>query len=181
MTAHGPHLIVLRGNSGSGKTTLAAALQREMGRGTANVGQDHLRRVLLREHDVPGGDNIGLIDAVARHCLAVGYHVIVEGILLAQHYGSMLTDLVDDHDGPHLVFYLDVTLEETLRRHADRPLSNEVTPAQLRDWYVHRDLLGLSGEMVLDGSREPAWVLARMTEQVGPITPRSSIAGGRFL
>lgn len=139
------HLIVLRGNSGAGKTALADRLQRAMGRGTANVGQDHLRRVVLREHDVPGGDNIGLINQVARHCLSLGYHVILEGILYSQHYGPMLAELVRDHAGASHVFYLDVALDETLRRHAARPLSKEVSDAQLRDWYVGRDTLGLPG------------------------------------
>src|SRR6476620_4897495 len=51
-----PHLIVLRGNAASGKCTLAAALQRGLGPGTANIEQDHFRRVILREHDVPDGE-----------------------------------------------------------------------------------------------------------------------------
>lgn len=54
------HLVVIRGNSGSGKTALARDLQLAMGRGTANIGQDYVRRVILREHDRPGGNNIGL-------------------------------------------------------------------------------------------------------------------------
>ncbi|GAA3118678.1 putative ATPase [Kribbella aluminosa] len=48
-------LVVLRGNSGSGKTTTARTLRERLGRGTAWVEQDHLRRILLREHDVPSG------------------------------------------------------------------------------------------------------------------------------
>ena len=55
-------LVVLRGNSGSGKSTTARTLRERLGRGTAWVEQDHLRRILLRERDVPGGVNIGLID-----------------------------------------------------------------------------------------------------------------------
>ena len=36
------------------------------------VGQDNVRRTILRERDVPGGANIGLIDAVARYALDAG-------------------------------------------------------------------------------------------------------------
>ncbi len=71
-----------------------------MGRGTANIGQDHLRRVVLGEHDVPGGDNIELISQTARFCLARGYNVILEGILAAGHYRNMVTELITGHDGP---------------------------------------------------------------------------------
>ena len=122
------HLVVIRGNSGSGKTTLARDLQLAMGRGTANIGQDHVRRVILREHDRMGGDNIGLIAQTVRYCLAMGYHVIVEGILYSDHYRSMLCELIDEHAGPSHVFYLDVSLDETLRRHASRPMAAEVGP-----------------------------------------------------
>lgn len=61
----GTKLIVLRGNSASGKSTVAAGIRSRRGRGIAIVGQDHLRRIVLRERDVPGGVNIGLIDTVA--------------------------------------------------------------------------------------------------------------------
>lgn len=66
-------LIVVRGNSASGKSTLAAALQRAIGRGVANIGQDHFRRVVLREHDVADADNIGLIVHTVQYCLSIGY------------------------------------------------------------------------------------------------------------
>jgi hypothetical protein len=36
--------------------------------------------MILRERDVPGGANIGLIDAVARYALEAGYHVVDGGI-----------------------------------------------------------------------------------------------------
>jgi len=118
------HLIVIRGTSGSGNTTLARELQFAMGRGTANVGQDHLRCMVLREHDLPDADNIGLIAQTARYCLAIGYHVIVEGILHSGHHRSMLRELVEGHSGPTGEVVLDAhqTAQETLaavRTHID--------------------------------------------------------------
>ena len=125
-----PHLIVLRGNSASGKTTLAAALQRTWGPGTTNIGQDHLRRVILREHDVPNADNTGLIAHTVRYCASIGNNVIVEGILLAKHYRDMLREVIEEHHGPTHVFYLDVPLEETLRRHRTRPIGGRTVSGQ---------------------------------------------------
>ena len=43
---------------------MAAEIRRRYGRGLALVGQDNLRRHVLREHDVPGGANIDLIDLI---------------------------------------------------------------------------------------------------------------------
>jgi hypothetical protein len=49
----------------------------------AIVGQDTLRRSVRREHDVPDGAYIGLVDTVARYALDHGYHTIIEGIFYA--------------------------------------------------------------------------------------------------
>ena len=47
-------LVVIRGNSASGKSTIAARFRTRCGPGVAIVGQDHLRRVVLKEKDKPG-------------------------------------------------------------------------------------------------------------------------------
>ncbi|MBO1756937.1 zeta toxin family protein [Allobranchiibius sp. CTAmp26] len=176
----GQQLIILRGNSGAGKTPLAQQLQLAMGRGTANIGQDHLRRIVLREHDVVGGDNIGLIASTVRYCLGLGYHVIVEGIFFSGHYGDMLLELIDTHTGPAHVFYLDVPLEETLRRHEGRPMRAEVEPDQLRSWYLDHDLLGVPDE-VLDHSRDLVGTTQHILDRIGPTTAKTDANSSRFL
>jgi hypothetical protein len=108
-------LIILRGNSASGKSSTAAGIRRRRGRrDLAVVGQDNLRRDVLREHDVPAGVNIGLVDLVTRYALSHGFNVIVEGILRADHYSEMLTTLIGDHQGQACCYYLDVPFDETL-------------------------------------------------------------------
>ncbi|MFG2820019.1 AAA family ATPase [Kitasatospora sp. NPDC048365] len=137
-------LVVVRGNSASGKSSVAAGVRERFGRGLAVVAQDNLRRVVLRERDRPGGANIGLIDTVARYALDAGYHVVVEGILYADHYGEMLTRLVGDHRGVTRCYYLDIPIAETLLRHAskaDAAYLAAVTERDLHDWYRAHDLL----------------------------------------
>jgi predicted kinase len=97
---HGPRPIVLRGNSAAGKSTVARQLQHSLGADTANIGQDHFRRVVLREHDMANGDNIGLLANTIRYCTGIGYDVIVEGILAASHYRDMLCRVIAEHEGP---------------------------------------------------------------------------------
>ncbi|SDE24585.1 kinase [Streptomyces prasinopilosus] len=134
-------LIVLRGNSASGKSSVAAGLRERFGRGLALVGQDNLRRIVLRERDRPGAANIGLIDLTARYALDAGYHVVVEGILYADRYGDMLAHLRAEHLGSTHGYYLDVPFDETLARHATKPIADDVSETQLRDLYRPRDLL----------------------------------------
>ncbi|WP_235438704.1 AAA family ATPase [Streptomyces yangpuensis] len=145
-------LVVVRGNSASGKSSVAAGIRDRFGRGLAVVGQDNLRRTVLRERDVPGGANIGLIDTVARYALDAGYHVVVEGILYADRYGDMLAGLLGDHRGVSRCYYLDVPVEETLTRHASKAEPDylaQVTELHLRDWYRERDLLPGCAETVI--------------------------------
>jgi thymidylate kinase len=134
-------LVVLRGNSGSGKSTTAKALRERLGRGTAWVEQDHVRRILLREHDLPGGVNIGLIDLNARYALDHGYDVVLEGIMNSGRYGDMLRRLTSDHRGTTLHYYFDIPFEETAVRHATRELAEAFSVEAMREWYRERDVL----------------------------------------
>ncbi|MFH8238911.1 AAA family ATPase [Streptomyces sp. NPDC018321] len=163
----GTRLVVLRGNSASGKSSVAAGVRDRFGRGLALVGQDNLRRTVLRERDRPGAANIGLIELTARYALDAGYHVVVEGILYADHYGDMLARLRADHRGPTHGYYLDVPLDETVARHATKPIAGEVDEAQLREWYRPRDLLSSGAETVIGADSTLAGTVDRIMRETG--------------
>ncbi|MEU9378360.1 AAA family ATPase [Streptomyces sp. NPDC048255] len=163
-------LVVLRGNSASGKSSVAAGIRERFGRGLALVGQDNLRRVVLRERDRPDGANIGLIDTVARYALDAGYHVVVEGILYADHYGRMLARLRADHRGPTHGYYLDVPFEVTLARHATKPIADDVSASELCSWYRPLDLLPGGVETVIGAA-------SALDETVGRILHDTGLAG----
>lgn len=163
-------LVVVRGNSASGKSSVAAGIRARFGRGLALVAQDNLRRTVLRERDVPGGANIGLIDTVARYALDAGYHVVVEGILYADRYGDMLAGLLRDHRGVSRCYYLDIPIEETLARHAskaDPDYLAQVTELELRDWYRERDLLPGGVETVVGAESALAETVDRVMRDTG--------------
>ncbi|ABW12070.1 conserved hypothetical protein [Parafrankia sp. EAN1pec] len=141
--------MVIRGNSGAGKSSVARTLRARAGRGVALVEQDYLRQVLLRERDEPGGVAPALIDQTVRFCLDHGVHVALEGILAASRHTTMISELLHAHRGRSFVFYLDASLEETLRRHATRPQAAEFSGEDMRGWYLSRDLLGVAGEQVV--------------------------------
>nr|MDT0516019.1 kinase [Streptomyces sp. DSM 41633] len=163
-------LVVLRGNSASGKSSVAAGIRDRFGRGLALVGQDTMRRVVLRERDRPDGANIGLIDTVARYALDAGYHVVMEGILYADHYGGMLARLRADHCGPTHGYYLDVPFEVTLTRHATKPIADAVSEADLASWYRPLDLLPGGVETVIGAA-------SSLDDTVGRILRDTGLAG----
>jgi hypothetical protein len=142
-------LVVLRGNSGAGKSSVAAALREAYGRGLAWVSQDLIRRTILKERDHPGEVNIGLIDQITRYSLDHGYHVVLDGIFYADRYEPMPAGLDRDHLGVSRFYYLDVSLDEALRRHATRPQAAEFGPDDIRDWHKPGDLLAGIHERVI--------------------------------
>ena len=161
-------LIVLRGNSASGKSSTAAEIRRRHGhRDLSIVGQDNLRREVLREHDVPAGANIALIDLVARYALSHGFNAIVEGIFSTDHYGEMLTALISDHQGLTRCYYFDVPFEETLRRHAAKPQAGKYGAAEMQAWYRELDLLPGGIEQVIPAEMPQDEVVRRIMADSG--------------
>lgn len=146
-------LIIIRGNSASGKSTIAQSIRKRFGkRGLAIVGQDNLRRDILKVSDHPDSSYVGLIDLVARYALDNQYHVIVEGILGAVKNGEMLTELAADHRGSTFAFYLDVPFEETVNRHMTKPIAREFGEDLMRGWYKPTDLIPSLNEIIIPAS-----------------------------
>lgn len=150
ITRSAPPFVVVRGNSASGKSTVARRVQRALPRGAvAAIGQDHVRRELLWERDSGQGDTIGLLESMVRHCLGIGRITLLEGIFGAERYLGMFTRMLREAPGPCLVYYFDVSLPETLRRHAGKPIAGHVTAEEVASWYRPHDVLGVPGEQVL--------------------------------
>jgi hypothetical protein len=121
----------------------------------------------LREHDVPGGANIDLIDLTARFALSRGYHTIVEGIFDAEDYGRMLAALISDHAGSAFAYFLDVPFDETLRRHATKSGVLKYGEAEMRRWYRERDLLPGGIEQVIPADSTLEATVSRLMADAG--------------
>ena len=144
MTSH--PLIILRGNSGCGKTSTARLLQRQLGYGTMLVSQDVVRREMLRVKDSESNPAIQLIYDLCMYGNKVGYTVILEGILSNKKYGAMLHQLLNDFQGEKLIYYFDISFEETVRRHATKPNAHEFGESEMRQWWKDQDVLDVPGE-----------------------------------
>ena len=162
-----PQLIVLRGNSGSGKSSVARALRERYGYGMAWVEQDHLRRVLLRERDVPDGKNIELIALNVRYALEHGYHVILEGILTTRHYGPMLERLYREARESSHFYRFDLPFGETVRRHATRPQAREFGAEMMRGWYQDCDRLAFVEERLISAGSSLEATVERLWNETG--------------
>lgn len=109
------------------------------------VGQDQLRRDILRVRDSPGNAAVGFIDLTARYALDQGMHVVIEGILFSQIYGEMLHALALDHRGRTLCYRYELRFEETRRRHGTKQETDEFGESKMRQWWRETDpLTGLT-------------------------------------
>ncbi|ROS75667.1 AAA domain-containing protein [Curtobacterium sp. PhB130] len=137
-------LIVIRGASGSGKSTLAAQLQQELGWPTAVLGQDHFRRTIYKERQDAGHadcmEHAALLEVAVNHCLSAGQDVVLEGIFQSDRYATMLQRISSTSTDARF-YAFNLSFEETLRRHAGRSLASEVSPDQMREWYLGWDPL----------------------------------------
>ncbi|MET9486911.1 AAA family ATPase [Nocardia sp. NPDC006630] len=155
-------LVVIRGNSGSGKSTTAGIVQHRMARSSCVVvPQDVVRRQMTWEPEAEGRLNVELIEHIALFALTRGLVVIVEGILDTNRYGAMLERLAAAA-AHSLLYAFDLTLEETLLRHAGRPLAAEVPPSMLAQWYHGWQPLGFAAEIRIDSG----WPLEAIADRI---------------
>lgn len=148
-------LVIIRGNSGSGKTTLAKKLRIKIKKELPNtkvavIGQDAIRRKMLDEQGVNGTqDNVDLLELTINFCLERNYIVIIEGILNTHIYYEMFKRVAEEVRSH--IYYLDVSFEETLRRHETKreDLKQAFGENEMKDWYLEKDLLSLPGEIII--------------------------------
>jgi predicted kinase len=138
-----PRLIILRGPSGSGKSTVAQALFEQTDHKIALIDQDHYRFIFK---PAGGGSKYNsdtihkMIFGDVSIALGDGYDVILEGILSERSYGEVFERLFRIHPHENYIFYFDISLDETLKRHATRPLQQAFGEAEMRELYpaAHR-------------------------------------------
>lgn len=160
-------LIVLRGPSGSGKSSVAKAVRAAMTTPTAIIEQDYVRRILLKEKDVPHGDNIELIKNITLFALAHSYNVILEGIFDRGRYGKMIDEILRAHPGENYFFYFNISFDETLRRHQQKPNHDEFGETEMRNWYKDLDLLDSVKENIIHESNSLEDTVAKILSMTG--------------
>lgn len=72
---------------------------------------------------------------MARQALDLGYDVVLDGIFNLRDYSEPFELLYAEHLGVTRIYQFDVGLDETLRRHAARPLGGVVLESKIREWY----------------------------------------------
>lgn len=137
-----PQLVVIRGPAGAGKSTIANGIltfvkQSEIPRRVCYLEQDYFRRTI---HVCGGGDGAAISAAIlcsaALTALSEGFTVVMEGILNMKKYKQMFDTVIATHGKQNChFFYLDVSLDETQRRHLGREKASDFGAEKLEKWY----------------------------------------------
>jgi AAA domain len=158
-------LIVIRGPSGVGKTTVAHALMNWTKRPTVLIDLDHYRFSFVNppgyshdlEYEMSGSDVlIGL---------KLGFDVIFDGNFTARAPDPFLERLFSAHPRENYLFYLEASLDETLRRHKTK-VNPRITTDKMEELYQYASPTGYEGEVLIpEGSS-----LEQTIEQIARVT-----------
>jgi len=136
MTKNNAKLIILRGPSGAGKSTIAKALQTQSARKVAVIEQDHYKEEIFA-NDKKGSGDVRRIMLVIDCLIALesGYDVILEGIMSMANYGACFDQLFSRHPEENYMFYMDVSFEESVKRHTQRDKNTLFGEQEMKEWY----------------------------------------------
>lgn len=156
-----PILIIIRGNSGSGKTYLAKKVQNYYGtKRSLLIQQDIIRRDILHSDDHVGNISIELMTKMIEFGKQNYEITILEGILRKDVYSKMLSEAISKFEERSLVFYLDLSFEQTVKNNNKKKVS--FSTEQLKNWWREKDYLNDS-DIVMNDSNEQL-ILKRVAE-----------------
>lgn len=138
-----------------------------MGYETMLIPQDIVRREILRARDKPDNPSIRLVYDLAMYGHKIGFDVIIEGILVNERYREMLQKLIVDFNGQTFVYYFDISIEETLRRHVSKPNAHEFGEKEMREWWVDKDYLGVVNEKYITADMSEDDIISMLVRDVG--------------
>lgn len=142
-------LIVIRGNSGSGKTTLSQKLLQLIPNSTL-VEQDYfIKYTASSKTAAQEAARKTKIFTTVKSALAKNEIVILEGVFDSRRYSDYFSNLVAEHANNNYFFYIDLTFDETLKRHALRDKRHEFGEEAMSNWYIAHDQLGYGFETTI--------------------------------
>lgn len=144
-----PKFIIIRGPSGSGKSTVAKALQTATRSQTLLLSEDDIRFKFSdwKQPDHKACKQLALVSIMSG--LESGFDVIYEGISDIKTYDEYFQIIFAEHAHDNYFFYLNVSFEETLRRHTMRPQKSEFGPEDMKRWQTYASPTNYVNETII--------------------------------
>jgi thymidylate kinase len=143
-------LIVIRGNSGSGKSTLASSLHAAADNAVIIAQDYYIKYTPATKTPAQEAARKTRIFNDVKAALSRHDTVILEGVFDSRRYTENFTDLISVHPTENYFYYLDISFEETLRRHTTRDKRHEFGEQEMSGWYRPHDQFGYNFETVFN-------------------------------
>lgn len=129
-----PKLIIIRGPSGAGKNMVAKALKQAVKVKVASIDQDYYRTNMLTwsDEEAPVTAKEMLFSDI-RIALSHNFSVIADGIFTAESYKKYFDELFVEIKAEIYIFWFDLSLEETFKRHKTRQKTLDFGEEDMRD------------------------------------------------
>lgn len=147
-----PKLVVIRGPSGSGKSSVAERLHKSCTQPTLLIHEDKVRFMFSNWKQPDHTASKQLATAMILSGLNSDYDVIYEGISNIKTYDQYFQEIFTAHKADNYFFYLDVSFEETLKRHETRPEKSEFGIKEMKEWLDYASPTGYAFETIVPES-----------------------------
>lgn len=141
-------LIILRGPSGVGKSTVAQALLKRTTRPTVLVDLDHYRFSFVNPPHEDHNLEYEMSASDILLGLQLGFDVIFDGNFTATAHDPFLEKLLSAHAEETYLFYLDASLDETLKRHETKS-HPRISKEKMKEVYPYASPTGHENEIVI--------------------------------
>lgn len=113
------------------------------------ISQDVVRREIIYVKDRPNNMAIDLIQTLVvfacEHCEIT----ILEGILNVELYENLFRIIGEIFANDIYAYYFDITFEETIKRHSQKPNSSDFGETEMRRWWKEKDFIPNIPERIL--------------------------------
>lgn len=159
--------IVLRGPSASGKSTVAAKILQTSTNKIATVELDLIRHNILHDQEDARDLSAEMCKDLILKALDAGYDVITDGIANMIHYRQMFDEIIQLHPSDNYMYYFDISLEETLKRHQTRPKKGDYNEDDLRGWYKSASPSGYGFEQRINETMSLEQITQKILAETG--------------
>jgi len=142
-------LIIIRGPSGAGKSSIAKELHARCSRPTLLISEDKVRKMFSDWLQPNHTASKKLATAMVISGLKSNYDVIYEGISNIKTYEQYYKEIFAVHPTENYMFYLDVSFDETVRRHDTRPEKAEFGVDVMKEWWNYATPTGYDFEAII--------------------------------
>lgn len=160
-------LIILRGPSGAGKSTITKRLQETSNKALLIIEQDYYRHTVFGDRSDEKNLIPELVYENASTLLHAGYNILIEGIFRKEKYKPMFERLMREHSGANYVYFLNVSFEETVKRHSTREKSKLFGHQDMQAWYHMAEPLDVDGEIIIEESSSTDESVLRIRDSAG--------------